>query len=486
MHKKKSLKYHTPARNSVWGMIFILTAYLLFSACAGGRYSHYSALNQFMAKREYPQADKKVQEKLNEVYGKKNLLLYYFDRGLLLHLAGSWDESNQMFDKAERLADDYFTKSISTEASTFLISDNMRPYYGEDFERAMIHVFSALNYIYLKKFDDALVEARRVNLFLNKLETDYGHKNYYTEDAFIRYLMGIIYESRGEVNDAFISYRKALNRYKSTQKAYGVEVPPDLVFSALQTAKDMRFQEEFDEIKKEFPDISRNFVPAGGNTGEIIFLHYNGRVPHKIDNIFKMAFGKAWGFVGMVEVDGEAQENVNNAATVIETIASDEQVIIAFPKFVPTPYNIFLSKVKVNDREYSTELVQDIGQIAVKNLDDRKGRVFFKSVARAAVKFALSKAAERKIEKETDNKLTEWLLTKAVKTASALTEKADKRSWQTLPDQIRMSRIKVPEGTYSVDISFINRKGYVAYEKNLEGIKVSRGKKTFLYISTVE
>ena len=55
----------------------------------------------------------------------------------------------------------------------------MRPYYGDDFERAMIHVFNALNYVYLKQLDDALVEARRVDLFLNKLQTDYGHKKYY-------------------------------------------------------------------------------------------------------------------------------------------------------------------------------------------------------------------------------------------------------------------------------------------------------------------
>ncbi|MFH1238754.1 MAG: hypothetical protein V1653_01415, partial [bacterium] len=440
-----------------------MSAGVLFCACAGGRYDFYDALQQFMVRGEYPQADQKVQENLNKVYGDKDLLLYYFDRGWLLHLAGDWNESNKMFAQAEQLADDYFTKSITTEASTFLVSDNMRPYYGEDFERAMIHVFSALNYIYLNKFDDALVEARRIDLFLNKIQTDYGHKNYYNDDAFIRYLMGLIYESQGEINDAFISYRKALQLYKSTEKTYGVKIPPDLVLSALQTAKDMGFTEEFEEIRNDFPEISKNFVPAkrkSSDTGEIIFLHYNGRVPHKVDNIFKLAFGQAWGYVGMIEVDGKTQEEVHNAATVIESIASDEQVTIAFPKFVPTKYDILLSTLEVNGGKYPTELVQDIGQIAVKNLEDRQGRVFFKSVARAAVKFAIAKAAERKIEKETKNEIAQWLLTKAIKTASALTERADKRSWQTLPDQIRMSRIRLPQGTYAADVSFVDRKGY--------------------------
>ncbi len=490
MYKQNLFKHYLQRpKKPFLGLVFILAVHLFFSSCATNRYTYYNTLTQLMAKGEYPQAAQKVEENIKAIYGEKDLLLYYFDSGLLLHLAGKWEESNQMFTKAEQLADDYFTKSISTEASTFLVSDNTRPYYGEDFERAIIHVFSALNYVYLKKWDDALVEAKRVDLFLNKLQTDYGHKNYYTEDAFIRYLVGLIYESRGEINDAFISYRKALQRYQSTEKTYGVQVPPNLVLSSLQTAKDLGFREEFDEIKKSFPEISKNFVPLNkksNDTGEIIFLHYNGLVPHKIDNIFKMAFGKAWGYVGMVEVEGDAQESVNNAATVIETIASDEQVIIAFPKFVPTEYNILFSKIKINEKEYSTELVQDIGQIAIKNLDDKKERVFVKAVARAAVKFTLTKAAEKKIKKQTNNKLAEWALNKAVKTASALTEKADKRSWQTLPDQMRMARIRLPEGNYSLNISFIDRKGYLAKEKKLENIKVSGGKKNFIYISTTE
>jgi uncharacterized protein len=480
---------HTPRRSHTpWGLIFILAVVIFIWGCAAGHYEFYNDLKNFMTRGEYQQADKTIQQNQARVYGDKDLLLYYFDRGWLLHLAGQWNESNRMFALAEQLADSYFTKSISTEASTFLISDNMRPYYGEDFERAMIHVFSALNYIYLNKFDDALVEARRVDLFLTKLQTDYGYQNYYNEDAFIRYLMGIIYESQGEINDAFISYRKALETYKATENVYKVKVPEDLVFSALQTATDMGFTREFGEIKDDFPELSKNFVPEKSRSadGEIIFLHYNGRVPHKVDNIFKFAFGNAWGYVGMVEVDGKTKEDVYNAGTVIESIASEEQINVAFPKFVPTGYDILLSMLEVNGQKYQTELVDDIGEIAVKNLADRQGRVFFKSVARAAVKFALTKVAERKIEKETKNEVAQWVLKSAVKTTAALTEKADKRSWQTLPDQIRMSRIRLPQGIYSLKVSFIDRRGYVAREKKLDNIKVIRGKKTFVYVSSVE
>jgi len=38
----------------------------------------------------------------------------------------------------------------------------------------------------------------------------YEGKNKYREDAFIRYVTGVLYESRGGINDAFIAYRKSL------------------------------------------------------------------------------------------------------------------------------------------------------------------------------------------------------------------------------------------------------------------------------------
>ncbi len=247
----------------------------------------------------------------------------------------------------------------------------------------------------------------------------------------------------------------------------------------------MGFDEEFEQIAGRYPEIRKNFIPLD-NTGEIVLLHYNGLVPHKIDNILHIAFDDAWPYVAMIQVDGEAEENVNNAYTVLETIGSDEQVVIAFPTYTATPYDIMLSRVVIDDTEYETELVQDIGQIAVRSLSDKKERIFARTVARAAVKYALSHAAQKKIEEKTDNELAKWILKKTVKATAALTEKADKRSWRTLPDQIRMSRIRLPEGKYSINIKFIDRKGYVAEERKLENIQVFRGKKKFLYIRSVQ
>jgi len=85
-----------------------------------------------------------------------------------------------------------------------LSNDLTLPYEGEDFETVLINVVAALNYVLLNQWDDALVEARKVDHKLNVINDRYDKKNVYKEDAFARYLSGILYEGKGELNDAFI------------------------------------------------------------------------------------------------------------------------------------------------------------------------------------------------------------------------------------------------------------------------------------------
>ncbi|MDD5354749.1 MAG: hypothetical protein PHF95_06130, partial [bacterium] len=330
------------------------------------------------------------------------------------------------------------------------------------------------------------VEARAADDFLKLLQTNYGNKNTYQEDAFVRYLMGLIYENEGETNDAFISYRKALYTYRDQQKSLGVPIPQELFDSTIATAARLHFDSEKEELFKDFPALAENYKQAGlaNSFGEIIVLHYNGRVPHKIDNILEIAFNKAWGYVGAVQTEGEAAESVSTAKTAIMSIAANQQVVVAFPQYVPTNYAITSSIIELPDISKPTELVEDIGKIAVKSLNDRIGRIYAKAFARAAVKYALSRAAVRNIEKKADNALGAFLLSSTVKVAAALTEKADKRCWQVLPDTIRMARFAVPAGIHELKVNYFNRSSVKAAEDIISNITVKKGKKTFVLVQT--
>ena len=192
--------------------LFGCLALLLLSCGPSGRY--YTKVDRYLAEGEYDRADSLIEKNQGE-YGATNSVLYDMDRAMTLHLAGRYAGSNRHLESAERRIDDLYTQSVTSHAGAMLTNDNTLPYEGEDYEKVFINVIGALNYVYLGQWDDALVEARKVDHKLNVLNDRYDKKNVYKEDAFARYLSGILYEGRGEWNDAFISYRKAYETYLS-------------------------------------------------------------------------------------------------------------------------------------------------------------------------------------------------------------------------------------------------------------------------------
>ena len=184
-------------------------------------------------------------KKLDKTRTSRSRLLYLMERGVVLHYAGRYEESNQSFEEAEILAEDLYTKSISREAGALLTSDNILYYEGEKFERALIHYYRAINYIYLKLPDDALVECRKVSFLLQEYRDESeGKSTAYSDDAFMQYLAGMLFEWQGEINDAFISYRKAEEAYEKYKQEYGVLQPPSLKNDLLRTSKALGFMEE--------------------------------------------------------------------------------------------------------------------------------------------------------------------------------------------------------------------------------------------------
>ncbi|MBI5418082.1 hypothetical protein HZA55_09090, partial [Candidatus Poribacteria bacterium] len=398
-------------------LYFLLTAALISSCTAPSLY--YKNVDRMVTDGRYKEAASLVQSSKETEYGDKNDLLYYLDQGMLLHLSGDYQRSNEIFEKAKTTAQNYFTKSITTEASTFLINDNMRPYYGEDFERAMIHVFSALNYVALGQEQEALVEARQVDHFFKTLQTNYGYKDVYKEDAFVRYMTGMLYENQGEINDAFISYRQALEDYETYLKSYYVAPPKQLIEDALRTAKKLGFQDEIREIEKKWNVSSLNLNNSNPSDGELVIIHYNGFSPVKVEDIFEISFGKGWAFVGKMTPQGEEARQVEQAHAIARSIFAEDQLRISFPKYLSVTYNITNAVVSANNLNTvsgTSELVQNIGRIAEIGLEERIVRIRAKAIARAAVRYALSKRLTQKIT-EGQSKANQDLANFLVKTA---------------------------------------------------------------------
>ena len=65
-------------------------------------------------------------------------------------------------------------------------------------------------------------------------------------------------------------------------------------------------------------------------------------------------------------------------------------------------------------------------------------------------------------------------------------EQADKRVWSTLPDQIWMSSIVLPEGTHDISIDFMNAKQIVVESRVIPAVEVAPGTRQFVIVRTVK
>ena len=102
-----------------------------------------------------------------------------------------------------------------------------------------------------------------------------------------------------------------------------------------------------------------------------------------------------------------------------------------------------------------TEAVHSVTALADKTLSEHLPGITAKALARAATKFTLAEGATRGAQQAAGKDAGPWvglavgLLTKGLAVAS---EEADKRSWQTLPDEIHLARLWIPPGHYQARI----------------------------------
>ena len=431
-------------------IVSFIILFTSLSAC-GPTVSHYVRVDQALSQRHFDEADRVVEES-HRNYGSRSDLLYLMDRGMTLHLAGHYAESNRYFAAAEDKIESLYAVSISQEASSFLLNDYTLSYEGEDFEKVMINVVAALNYALLGQWDDALVEARKVDHKLTLLNDRYEKKNVYKEDALARYLSGILYEAKGEINDAFISYRNAYEAFQDYNKNYQTPIPSFIGPDLLRTSEALGLIEEEEDYRRTFPGTDWEKEKSLSQKGEAIFLAYVGLSPVKIDR-----------FVDIPIPDGQG---------------GIYPVRLAFPRFVQQPVRSREVEVRIDDRSIRGEMVEDVGAIAVKNLDDRIGRIAAKEIARATAKAAASLKIRQEAAKSGDPG-KQFLANLSTDLFSLLSEKADKRSWRTLPDEIFLSRVPLTPGSHNLQVRYLDAEGRVLQEHTFP-LSLKAGEKRFV------
>ncbi len=412
--------------------------------------------------------------------------MYLMDRGMTLHLAGRYQDSNTFLEEADALIEDFYTTRIRDEAAAILVNETQLPYQGDPYEQVMVNVIKVLNYARLDDVPAALVEARRIDHRLNVI-ADSVEDDTYREDPFARYMTGVLYEAAGDPNNAFIAYRKAAEGYRLAEPWSQITFPLILQEDLLRTTKTLGLSEEFHAYQQAFPDASEPFVHEQ-DMAQIVVISMNGRGPTKTDLLLDFPISlDALHLMALTKQGfGRSHRRMRGPDAVLYGLQGDI-VRVALPRVLqqssPVAYSTIRADNGVESYQRDTQRMYDLDAVAKKNLDDAYTALVVRAVARAAMKMAaavgIGYGAQAAVNKDSQA-LVGLVAASVAKIFAILTEEADIRTWRTLPGEFQATRLWVPPGTYSITIDSYDALGNVLPNSVTHAMTVKSGETRFL------
>ncbi|MBD3609541.1 MAG: hypothetical protein HUJ30_03240 [Gammaproteobacteria bacterium] len=416
-----------------------LSLVLLVQGCATFS-SEFRAVEKHLVQGRPAQALKVLDKKPG---AERDRVLYLLNRGMLQRMIGQYQSSNASLEEAKIMMRKLFATSVSETAGSLLINDGTRSYIGDPYEQVMVHMMKALNYLELNERDSARVEILQMDIRLREIYAN--QESSYMEDAFGRYLAGIIYEELGDYNDAMVSYRKAYKVYTSQRQSFSVSVPQHLKVALLRMSQHMGLGNENKQYQEQFGITQYDSVREYRQKGNMVVIMGNGLAPIKIEQAI----------------------HVNDYRT-------GRMHRIALPAYRSRRVLLGGLRLQVGNKQSQGDLVDDIDAIAHQTLKEQLPAIKARALARAVAKNAMVKGTKR----DRDN---HPLLGLALNIATVATERADTRSWVTLPSEMYLASISLPAGEHDVRLQFLGRSGGVVDSKLYSRIPIRAGRNHYLF-----
>lgn len=364
------------------------------------------------------------------VYKNKDNVLFNLEMGLAQHFNNRFDSSSVYLSKAEEQIDQLYTKSISRGLKSFLLTnDNALEYNGEDYEDIYINAFKSLNYIQQNNLEAALVESRRIAFKLSQLEIKYeGLANALSKadtlkraewkagevnvqnSAFGHYLSALLYAKSGKPDDARIEYEKLLEAFNDQPGIYNFQKPDS---ESLQRIKD----------------------PGSFN---LLITGFAGRAPIKKQND-------------------------------VRTYLPGDDLYL---KFSLPSLHLYRSRVHrvqavINDTlTVPVPLMEEMDVVAKEVYKAKEPIIYARAFARSLVKAIGTNSISRAIEDENED--LGILANIFGKIGQEISEKADLRSWQTMPGKAYANVIKLKPGTHRLRMEYLDEYGQLLFSGEKE------------------
>ena len=350
----------------------------------------------------------------------KDQILFLLDRSTALFESGDYDGAIAVFTKAEDLTKIKDYTSISEEVVSVVTTDTYKKFYPLDYELIMINFYLVLSYYMEGKYDDAVVECRRINNLINKLK-DKG-MNSFEESPIAWYLSASIYDIQKKYSDARIDYESTMKLAPYFRQAVYDTYRTSILSHDFNRASELEKEHKDLDLKGYYKNICKN-------CGDVIVLFSAGEIPIK-------------------------RQNPNNTM---------------LPAFYTRSYSVGnLLVFNSEGKELGmTEEVTNLETIARKNLDERVGKIVAKRLLGIGTQVGIGYGVAKATKSDAAGILTGLLL-------HAMSTQADTRSWSTLPKSFQIARITLPEGNNELVFKPTKASGQIGQEIR-RNVTLSRG-----------
>lgn len=506
--------------------ISIGLAVVLLSSCASNSNTVQLELRKHIAANDLKKAKELVlsEKFLNE---QNNKLLNLLEKGRVFYLNHDYFQALTAFNEAKELSDQLFTVSISKKAGSIVLNDTADNYYGETYERSLIRLYQSMTHLQLAKvgtYESYLLlkegvekgkmekvevpekklsenekkfhvtAAKSILLewdsYLNSIKAVTGGEVTFKDDLMAKIYGAFIHENTGEQAD----FQIAKDLYKSAK---------DLIlknYNIYQSfnAKNANFKKDFAQLSNmELAQVEKDYVTktenqdgvltyinkriedlAKGKTNNVLIILEEGLINTKTVKKIDIPLTNGAASAPASAVDG----NFISFATKMLSSNDSTALKIYFevPEIQPP-----LAPVKTKMKIFSTDgkLVQDIdlqlinpmGEIASQALEQKTTALYAKTGIRVAGKHMTALLASYAIYNANKNKgdlISMGLASMSYAAANKgieMSEKADLRSWQTLPQNYKITSLSLLPGEYTIIVESNGTKkefGNIIVDKN--------------------
>jgi hypothetical protein len=414
----------------------LITAVVLLLAVGCASYT--SKMHQsrdFFYDGRYEEALSGLDELLSEAEG-NDYYLYRLERGRVNLALGRYDSAIvDLSDSEERFSDIEGTISISEAITSTLLHPGKGEYQPENHEKILISSYLLLAYWEQGDREGAFVERNRIvgklENYVNELSEEDRDK---LDVPFARYLSALLYEVQGMEDDARIEYR----RIEELQpEAAPPAVNPHLTEMAV------------------FVDI--------------------GRGPVKVSREIRGYFQREHGSLQGVFLFPDAADPLVFQTGVVQGFSPEKLGVIftfAFPQLIRQEQRIHSCRVVVDGIDAGEAmLLDDLEETADTAYRKKLGVVLLK----AAVRTYLKTVAQTKLKDKAGGAVD--VLGKIF----SIVDKADTRSWQTLPAEVHFFRMETTPGEHEVCIKYLDERGGTIAFSGTSTVMVEEGGKGIVY-----